>query len=541
MENDILSSLNTGGTGINIKELSETLTQAEIAPRRSLISDRIDRAELRLSGYDRLRGQAEQLDEALTLMRGLSPRSVASDSTAVSVTISDPAAVDLQGARLGVEQLAQAQVLSFTAFTDPVQELGAGTLTVDFGNWSEDVPPVFTSGTRSGQTVTFQPGSSLADMAEALSLLDGVSARVIDVGDGTYSLGVISETGTQNALRFSVAPGADPGLASFDFSADPTTVQVQSALDARLSINGIAVTRASNQVDDLLPGLSLKLSGTTTTDATITARPNVEGGLEVMQSFVDIINATQSLVNTLTARGFGGTDSAGDLAGDSLAEGVMRGIETVLARSFGASGTHLADIGILTERDGRFTLDAARFTAALNANPALLDPLIRDDLTGRDVVIEGKPVVASDAGSYRLVRDAATGTATLGGVTLFGTEQENGDWLYNVSSGPMRGIKLTVAAATERAEITFAPSMVSSLQSYLAGVLADGNALEQRETALSKSIATETTALEALDLRSEEVRTRYLSRFTEMERIVTQLNSTGDYLRDLIDGWNADN
>lgn len=541
MENDILSSLNTGGTGLNIKELSETLTQAEIAPRRSLISERIDRAELRLSGYDRLRGQAEQLDEALTLMRGLSPRSVGSDSTAVSVSISDPAAVDLQGAQLGVTQLAQAQVLSFTAFTDPAQELGAGALTVDFGAWSEDVPPVFTPGTRSGQTVTFLPGSSLADMAEALSLLDGVSARVIDVGDGTYSLGVISETGTQNALRFSVAPGADPGLASFDFSADPTTAQVQSAQDARLSLNGISVTRASNQVDDLLPGLSLKLTGTTTTDATITARPNVEGGLEVMQSFVDIINATQSLVNTLTARGFGGAGSAGDLAGDSLADGVMRGIETVLARGFGASGTHLADMGILTERDGRFTLDAARFTAALNANPALLDPLIRDDLTGRDVVISGSPAVASESGSYRLVRDAATGTATLGGVTLFGSEQENGDWLYNVPSGPMRGLKLTVTAATERAEVTFAPSMVSSLQSYLAGVLADGNALEQRETALSKSIATETTALEALDLRSEEVRTRYLSRFTEMERIVTQLNSTGDYLRDLIDGWNADN
>ena len=61
MENEILTALNRGGTGINIAELADSLTQAEIAPRRALIAERIDRAEVRLSGYDRLRGQAEQM------------------------------------------------------------------------------------------------------------------------------------------------------------------------------------------------------------------------------------------------------------------------------------------------------------------------------------------------------------------------------------------------------------------------------------------------------------------------------------------------
>jgi flagellar hook-associated protein 2 len=119
--------------------------------------------------------------------------------------------------------------------------------------------------------------------------------------------------------------------------------------------------------------------------------------------------------------------------------------------------------------------------------------------------------------------------------------QENGDWIYNVTSGPMRGVRLTVGAETERAEIGFAPSMVSSLQAYLSGVLSPEGALADREATLSDTISVETTALEALDRRAEEVRGRYLSRFTEMERIVTQLNSTGDYLTNLIDAWNSDN
>lgn len=540
MENEILTALNRGGTGINIAELADSLTQAEIAPRRALIAERIDRAEVRLSGYDRLRGQAEQMGDALELMRGLSSRSLSSDNSAVSVTVSDPGKVDLQNARIGVSQLAQSQVLSFVGFSEAEAEIGAGALTVEFGNWSADVPPVFSAGTRTAQTITFQPGSSLADMAEALSSLDGLSARVIDLGDGTFSLGVISETGSQNALRLSVAADADPRMTQFDISADPGAVQVQGAQDAKLSLNGIAVTRSSNQIDDLLPGVTLNVTGQTLSDANLSGRANVEGALEVMQSFVDIINATQGLVKSLTARGFGEGGVAGDLAGDSLADGVLRGMQSVLSRGFGVKGVHLSDIGIRTERDGSLSLDADRFSTALTANPALLDPLIRDDLVGTTVQISGTPGSGATAGRYALTRDAATGEATLAGVALIGSAQANGDWAYRVPSGPMRGLTLTVATGTERAEINFQPSMVGSLQSYLSGILADGNALAQREDALGASIVTETTALEALNLRSEEVRTRYLGQFTQMEMIVTQLNSTGDYLTNLVEGWNAD-
>jgi flagellar hook-associated protein 2 len=83
--------------------------------------------------------------------------------------------------------------------------------------------------------------------------------------------------------------------------------------------------------------------------------------------------------------------------------------------------------------------------------------------------------------------------------------------------------------------------MLSSLQSYLTDTVENGTSLAQREDSLRDTIAEETTALDALDTRSEDLRTRYLSRFTEMERIITQLNSTGDYLTNLIDGWNSDN
>jgi flagellar hook-associated protein 2 len=537
---DVLSSLNTGGSGLNISELTETLTNAEIAPRKSLITQRIDTAELRLSGYERLRGQTEAVNEMLTLMRQLSPLTVRSDTAAVQVNVSNPDALDLKSAQIAVDKLATSQVLNFTGYASADAEVGAGTLTVALGSWSEDTPPVFTQGPDTANTITFAEGSSLTDVADALSLLEGVSARVIDSGDGTFSLGVTSETGAENALRFSAGAGSDPRLAALDFSADPTAVQVQTAGNAELSLNGIPVTRSSNTVSDLLPGVDLTLTATTTA-AAITTSPDTEGSLEVMQGFVDMINATRSLFGELTARGFGSTSTAGDLAGDTLTESVMFGMETVLARGFGSTNTHLADIGVMTERDGRFSLDATKFTAALTANPMLLDPLIRDDLSATGAQVTGTPVSTPDAGTFKLTRDPATGAASLEGVALIGREQDDGSWLYSVNSGPLRGVELTVAADTDRAEITFGPSMLSSLQSYLTDTVENGTSLAQREDSLRDTIAEETTALDALDTRSEDLRTRYLSRFTEMERIITQLNSTGDYLTNLIDGWNSDN
>ncbi|MEL6915415.1 MAG: flagellar filament capping protein FliD [Pseudomonadota bacterium] len=544
MPTDFLTALNSGGSGINIRELAETLTEAEIAPRRELVTDRIDRAELQLSGYAQLRGQAQQVSEALRLISSLSPYAVSSGDSAIGVTVVDPAAVREGASSLAVTQLATAQVLNFQGFSDRSAPLGAGRLTVDFGAWSEDVPPVFTADAARGQQLDLTANATLDELAAALSSLDGVSAQVIDVGDGTFTLGVISDTGAQNALRFTVDPAADPALLAFDTSADPSPVQVQAAGNALLSLNGIEVTRASNQIDDLIDGLSLDLSEVTEAPVAITSRANIEGAVEVMQGFVEILNATERLVSSLTARGFAGDDEAGALAGDQIADRFIRQFNTALARGFGgtegAAGTFLADLGILTERDGSFSLNETRLTAALTRDPAALAPLLTDTVVGDGATVTGVPLDAAAAGRFSFVRDPATGSARLGTTEVFGSEQPDGTWLYTVSSGPLRGISISVAADTRLAQVDYAPSMKSTLDGELAALLDSDGALSLRNDALSDAISDEEEALDALTRRAEDVEARYLARFTQMEQIITQLNATGAYLEDLMDAYNRD-
>jgi len=544
---DVLSSLNTNGSGLNIAELSETLSAATIEPRKNLVTDRIDKAELSLSGYDRLRGQLDALHEAIGMMTELDPRQASSDQSSVGVTVTDASLLETQPSTVAVSQLALPQVLEFTGFDAIDAEIGGGDITIDLGAWSSDVPPVFTADAEEmSRTLTMAPGSTLADLATKLNELEGVSARVLDKGDGTFSLGVISDTGTQNALRFSVDAAADPGLAAFDFQADPTAVQVQQATDAQLTLNGIALTRETNQIDDILPGMTMTLNSVTGADATITTKANTESSFQVMQGFVDVMNATYSLLDGLTERGFGDDATAGELAGDALVSGLRRQIDSVLGQAFGVGeggNVYLSQLGISTQRDGTLYIDEIQFNAAMTKNPAAMESMLRDSLASVDegVKFEGLPAEGAAAGTYSLSIDPDTGVAKLGDLVLNGTQQADGSTVFEVTLGPLRGVTITVPSGVTETEIQYGHSMVTSVREFLDNTLASGGAMEDRENTLKETVTKENKALDDLDRKAEALRTRYLSRFTTMETIVSQLNSTGEYLTNLIDAWNSDN
>ena len=58
-------------------------------------------------------------------------------------------------------------------------------------------------------------------VANTLNGVDGVSANIINKGDGTYSLLIRSDTGLNNALRLTVSEtSGDAGLSTFNTTSD---------------------------------------------------------------------------------------------------------------------------------------------------------------------------------------------------------------------------------------------------------------------------------------------------------------------------------
>ena len=118
---------------------------------------------------------------------------------------------------------------------------------------------------KSSSTISISSGATITSIANSLNDVTGVSASVINKGDGTYSLLVRSETGASNAIRMTVSEAAgDAGLSTFDTTSDNNTHQTTAASDATLTVDGVTLTRSSNSITNIFDGYTLDLTKTTT-------------------------------------------------------------------------------------------------------------------------------------------------------------------------------------------------------------------------------------------------------------------------------------
>ena len=96
-----------------------------------------------------------------------------------------------------------------------------------------------------------------------LSQVSGVSASVVNKGDGTYSL-ARSDTGQSNAIKMTVSEASgDAGLATFDTTSDNATHQTAAATNATLSVDGATLYRTTNSISDIFDGYTLDITKTT--------------------------------------------------------------------------------------------------------------------------------------------------------------------------------------------------------------------------------------------------------------------------------------
>jgi len=543
---DILSKLSTNGSGLNLRDLSKSLVAAEIVPLQEAQTEKAQAAQLSISALGQVRAQFTALNSAVTALRDNPVLRASSSHSGVAVTVTDASKIGNQAMTIGVEQVAQRQVLEFAGFASKDATVGAGSLQIEVGVWFEEngaaafaVDPESTV-----RTLNIPQGATLSMLAETLDALPGMQARVVDKGDGTFSLGVVSEPGAASALRFTVGETV-AGLSVFDTTATNADVQIQTAQDAVLSVDGIAVSRRTNVIDDLVPGATLDITAQAGAVARVEFAREEETARVNMQALVDQVNATRKLLADLSARGAGGAEP-GALAGDRLVEKLKSDLSSLLSSplaGFGGTAKRLSDFGVVTNRDGTLRLDRTRFDAAFAADPAAFDQVFGDRFSASAQGVEVRGVLgpAAQAGNFAFLRDAATGRATLDGEAMLGAPLSDGRVQYMLFRGPMAGLMVTVPADTTSAEIRFGQGFLSKLDGMMDAALSGGaNSLDEREDQLAARVTAATERLTSLETRAAMLEKRYLSRFTAMETAIAGLKSTGNYLTNLVAQWNKD-
>jgi flagellar hook-associated protein 2 len=543
MSVDYLSALNRQGSGLNITQIVESLVQAETAPLTSKIDTQIQEKNQQISGYALVAAELGKMKDYAASVKGSTAYSVNSDNTAVSARVIDQSLASDFNANISVASLASAQTLEFTGFLSKQDQVGMGSLEIDFGTWSDDS---FSSNqTSTSQTITInQSNNTLEDLAKELNALQGVNATVTNKGNGTYSLIVNSATGASNALKIAATEASgSSGLLSFDNSTTNSTKQVVAAGDASLNINGVQVSRSSNIVTDLIDGYEFKLNAVTSSAASVSGNVDADLAFQQVKDFVDVFNSANNTLKDLTKKGLNG-EEAGVLSRDVIITGIQRELRSIISSGlpgFEDNPRYISELGVKTERDGSISISEADFKKAFEREPILFDVMINsigssDNSSIR--VYNDSDVLRPAGGVYDFVAASNGSDATLNGSSISGGDIGDGTHKYAAITGDLAGIKIEVPSTVSSAKIYYGESFLSKLTDYLDDVTSPVGTLADSTSKANSSISEYNEERIKIDDRIASLTDRYMTQFAAMESAVTSFKKTGEFLTGFIDSLN---
>jgi flagellar hook-associated protein 2 len=255
---------------------------------------------------------------------------------------------------VAVSQLATAQKRASSAVASGTA-VGQGTLNITVG--------------ANTMNVAVSATNSLSDIASAInssSSNPGVTATIVNGVNGQQLMLSSSKTGVANGFTISTDATSSAGLTSL--ASTLNTAGSNEAQDAKLTVDGIAVTSPTNTVTGMMDGVTLNLTGTGTN--TLTVAQDNTAATNAIQGLVTAYNSYVSTVSSLSSYDKS-SGSAGVLLGDTTLSSVQRGLASVLSGSVkGNSIGTLANLGITRNADGTLNLDNGKLATALQNNPA---------------------------------------------------------------------------------------------------------------------------------------------------------------------------
>ncbi|MFJ3058394.1 flagellar filament capping protein FliD [Herbaspirillum sp. NPDC087042] len=225
-------------------------------------------------------------------------------------------------------------------------------------------------------TVAINPtanGSGTIDLTQVMSAINGANAGVTAsiTNDGTNNHLVLTPTGSSATSAVALTGTGDySGLTMAGMG------QMIKAQDAKLSIDGVTVTSPSNQVENVISGVTLNLTSVTNSsdNLTLNISNDTSGLTTAANTFVSAYNTLEKAISSLTAQTpsttLGQSTNSSPLASESSVQTIVDQLRnTLFATVNGGNGiSSLSDIGISFQKDGTLALDATKLSTAASSN-----------------------------------------------------------------------------------------------------------------------------------------------------------------------------
>jgi flagellar capping protein FliD len=401
----------------NTDKLIEDLMRLERVPRERAVNN-IEQIENEKRYWQEVNQRTKTLrDSASQLFSYQNPfsdRTVKSSDESVLIATAVRDAIQ-QDRSFTVKQIAQADRLLSSPLSEDFK-VESGFYTFSIGK--EEISFDFKGGT-------------LKDFSDALNRRGRglIQSSLIAVKSGTKSLLIESKvTGEENRLGFSgdsLALGESTGMIELLESDPDAPVQfrplnaVSTARDAIVAMEGIEIYRPTNEIDDLIPGVTLTVKGTSDRPVRLQIEMDTEGAKDAIISFVGNYNRLLAEINILTRNDERVIDELtyltkdekadykkrlGAFSGDStltqIRNSLMRMVSVPYPNTADESLTLLAQIGIGTDirrtggadpskLRGYLEIDEKMLDAALATKLSAVKQLFGSDTTGDLIVNTG--------------------------------------------------------------------------------------------------------------------------------------------------------
>ncbi|MDD5161042.1 MAG: flagellar filament capping protein FliD [Sulfuricurvum sp.] len=284
-------------------------------------------------------------------------RSVSGNTSSVSVTANSGVAV--QSFSVSNTLMALNNVKESGQFSSGSNAIatGTGTMALSAGGVS--------------YSINYTASTTLDSLKDSINSVAGgsVKASTLQVGANDYRLVLTSvKTGADQTISLtdSVGGALDTKLLAYDVTTNPTGMQeIQAARDATFKYNGISMTRSSNTITDIVPGMTLNLledSGS----ANISIDQDTQAISDALSSFVSSYNTLTSQLTSMTT-----TDveagTVGIFNGDNSINTITREINRVVT-SVSSSGLSLPQFGIDLSETGTMSFNSSTFLTKFKAD-----------------------------------------------------------------------------------------------------------------------------------------------------------------------------
>jgi len=363
----------------------------------------------------------------------------ASSSDASAVVVGASAGAPVGEYELTVTQLAQAHKLGSAAIASSSEALG---IAGEFGI--------------NGRSIEVSAGDSLAAIRDAINAAGaGVSASIMRVSAGDHRLTITSlASGSEGAIEVSEAEGSGV-LAALNLQ------EIDAAQDAQFTVDGVAMTRSTNAVDDVLENVQLQLLRETGEEPVqVTIGANTSATVAAVESFVGAYNRVVEFINA--HQSFDSDAEKGGLFFGSPAitsfESALRDQVSGLVGTLGGELKLASQIGLSFDSHDVLSLDRSKLLSALASDPEGVRRLfgVRSYAQGDAVQVVGSTSATRDSGAagwevqvtQAATRASATSALLTGGITA--------DEILTINGKPVSlTVGMSLAQASERLNALF--------------------------------------------------------------------------------------